>query len=71
MESMRMKVKVNPTEQEKFKARLSSLSLGPQYCRRSRRVSDLEFRAKGEGSFPHSGQSLCALRVTSMKLLRG
>lgn len=32
-------------------------------------MSDLAFGAKGEGSFPHNGQSLCALRVTSMKLL--
>lgn len=71
MESVRIKVKVNLTEQENFKVRLSSLSVGPKLYRRSRRVSDLEFSAKGEGSFPHNGQSLCALRVTSMELLHG
>lgn len=48
---------------------MSSLAIGPKYCSRSRRVSDLAFSAKGEGSFLHKGQSLHALRVTSMKLL--
>lgn len=34
-------------------------------------MSDLAFSAKGEGSFPHKGQSLRALRVSSMELLSG
>lgn len=57
---MRIKVKVNLTEEENFKVSLSSSSIGPKYYRGSRRVSDLEFSAKGEGSIPHNGQSLCA-----------
>lgn len=47
-------MEVNLTKQENFRVGLSSLSLGPQYCSRSRRVSDLAFSAKGEGSFLHN-----------------